>query len=959
MVSPHPSGTVTFLFTDIEGSTTIAEHHPDAWEELRDHHDRLLHETMQAHEGHVFQIVGDQFCVAFHTAEDAVSAAIEAQQALARHKWTPAPIKIRIGIHTGTARSTGIDDPSGGYRGYAALACVERIMSAAHGGQILLSNTTAEMVRNGLPAEVYLVDMQEHRLKGLLNPQHLWQVKAEGLQSKFSPLESLNSIPNNLPAQLTDFIGRQQAIAGVIAQLEGSRMVSLTGPGGTGKTRLSLQVGAEVMADFPDGVWLVELAPVSDTHLVPQALISAFGVQEQGGHSIREVLIDYVKSRRMLIILDNCEHLVQTCAELAAEMLRAGPRVKILATSREALHIPGEQVYPVPTMSFPAAEQVSSVEELGRYEAVRLFVDRAVAAQPGFKVEQQHIPALTTICQQLDGIPLAIELAAARSRALSIEALAERLEDRFRLLNRGDRTAVPRQQTLRALLDWSYDLLSEPERRLLERLSVFMGGWTLESAEGVTSGELIEKLDVLDLISSLVDKSLLSMKADGSRYEMLSTVRQYAFEKLTDAGQEPVYRQKHAEHFAALAQEAEPQLTQGDQVRWLTRLEADHENLRAALGWFLQSEDNEAALTLAGTLGRFWYVHSHYTEGREWLRRALADAPAKPSPGLAKAYQWAGTLARLQADFDHAEEYANRCVSACHETGDALVEANALLDLGYVSYGRSDFAQARKDFERSLAAFNELGDQHGSADSQKALGIVATLHEDYKEAQTLLQNALRLYQVEDDKWGMASTMLNIGVVARHRHDKGEARRAYEQSLALSRELQDKRGMAIALLDLGYEIFNEGDDTGARSRYEESRTLLREIGENQTLSVALLNSALVAYAQGDLAEARALYEESLNLLSQMGNKWGLAYALSGLASVHGAEGQEVAAAQLQGAVVSMLDALKARLDTPEQSAFDQTQAELKRSMGEDAYQRAFQGGRDLSQSEAVDLAIGDG
>ena len=516
-----PSGTVTYLFTDIEGSTKLAQEHPNKWESLRERHHAILQSAMDAHNGYVFQIIGDAFCAAFHTAKDGLNAALDAQRRLQTEAWGKTPLRVRMGLHTGAA-----EFHENGYRGYLTMARVQRVMSTAYGGQILLSNASAELIRGELPEGVTLRDMQENRLKGLLNPEHLWQVVVAYLPQDFPPLATLNSIPNNLPIQVTSFVGREKEIAEVKQLLSTARLLTLTGSGGTGKTRLSLQVTAEVLDTFKNGAWFVEIAPLSDSSLLSSTISSVLGVREEPGRPLIRTLMDWLSNRELLLILDNCEHLIEACAKFADEVLHSSRATHILATSREALGISGESTYRVPSLETPGPHEEIKIEQLEQFGAVRLFIDRATQSLSTFRVTNANAPAVAQICYQLDGIPLAIELAAARVKALSVEMIAERLDDRFRLLTGGSRTALPRQQTLRSMIDWSYSLLSESERILFERLSVFAGGWSLEAAEQICAGKNdISSHDIMDLLTRLIDKSLVIM--DGStgeaRYHLLET----------------------------------------------------------------------------------------------------------------------------------------------------------------------------------------------------------------------------------------------------------------------------------------------------------------------------------------------------------------------------------------------------------------------------------------------------
>src|SRR5918995_699529 len=528
-----PTGTVTFLFTDIEGSTKLAQEYPDQWESLRARHNAILQSAMDTYAGYVFQIVGDAYCVAFRFAHDALNAALHAQRQLQSEAWSPAPIHVRMGIHTGPAQLNPNSDQIK-YLGYGTLVLVQRIMSAGHGGQVLISGAAQELVQEALPADAELLDLGERRLKDLLRPEHLYQLYAPDLASTFPPLKTLDAYRNNLPVQLTSFIGREHEIAEIKQMLKIHHLITLTGPGGTGKTRLSLQIATELLDQYPHGVWFIELAPLTDPDLIPQTILSAIGINEQSGKPL-EVLRDYLHEKRSLLVLDNCEHIIEATAALANTLLSAAPNLKVLASSREALGIRGEASYPVPSLSLPDLAHLPVVEEFSQYEAVKLFIDRALLVAPHFSVDASSAPFIAQICHRLDGIPLAIELAAARVKMLSVDQISAGLDDRFRLLTGGARTLLPRQQTLRALIDWSYDLLSEQERLFLRRLSVFAGGRTLEAVEEVCAGaegDAIEPYEVLDLLSQLVNKSLVVVvehtRSGVTRYRMLETIRQYA-----------------------------------------------------------------------------------------------------------------------------------------------------------------------------------------------------------------------------------------------------------------------------------------------------------------------------------------------------------------------------------------------------------------------------------------------
>lgn len=640
-----PEGTVTFLFTDLEGSTTLLEAHPAAYRDAVRRHHNLLRGAVEAHGGVVFETVGDAVYAAFARPTDAVAAALAGQLALQTEAWPDSvAIRARMGLHTGEVERQGRH-----YFGAPLYRCA-RLTAAAHGGQVVLSEAAAALVREALPDETSLRDLGDHRLKDLSRPERIFELLHPRLAGDRRPLRTLDALPHNLPLQLTSFVGRERELADIAALVATQRLVTLTGPGGTGKTRLALQAAADTLEAYPDGVWLAELGALAEPTLVPAAVAAAVGVREEPGRPLLGTLTAALRPKCLLLMLDNCEHLLEGCARLADALLRACPRLTILATSREALGIAGETGWRVPSLALPDAAQPPPVAALTQYEAVRLFVDRALADDPAFRVTSHNASAVAEVCHRLDGIPLALELAAARLRVLPVEQLLARLEDRFRLLTGGSRTALPRQQTLRATVDWSYALLSDPEKTCFNRLAVFAGGFTLEAAEAVCAdAAAVEPAAVLDLLTHLIDKSLVSAGRlpDGTgRCRLLETLRHYARQTLAASGEAAAVHERHARHFLAYVEQAEPalrgpaQLDWLDWLDWLERLEREHDNLRAALDWFAEHGPAEDGLRLAAALGSrasFWVTRGYLAEGRQrlarrWLSGRRANCPVRAPP---------------------------------------------------------------------------------------------------------------------------------------------------------------------------------------------------------------------------------------------------------------------------------------------------------------------------------------
>lgn len=807
-----PDGTVTFLFTDVEGSTRLFERHADAYRAALLRHDAVLRTAVEGHSGHVFETVGDAFYAVFVRPADAVAAALKAQVDLAQEEWGElGTMQVRMGLNTGEVERRGRH-----YFGHTLYRCA-RIMATAYGGQVVLSSATSDLVRDALPDGASLRSLGTHRLKDLGEPEQIFQLVHPALRAEFPPLKSLSVLLNNLPTQVTSFVGREREKADVLALLSRSRLLTLTGMGGTGKTRLSLEVAAEALDGYPDGVWSVDLAPLADPALVPQAIASVLGVREQPGRPLSATLEDHLRPKRLLMLLDNCEHLIEACGRMADAILRTCPHVRILATSRQPLGIAGETTWRVPALSLPDPAADATAAAVVAAEAVRLFVDRARASDPGFRLTDENARAVCDICQRVDGIPLALELAAARIRALSPADIASRLEQRFAILTGGSRAALPRQRTLRALVDWSYELLDPDERTLFDRLSVFAGGWDLEATEAVCSGDPLERFAILDLLSQLVDKSLVIAEAGpgGSMgYRMLETLREYGRERLALADEAGAVRRRHAEFFVALAERAERELTGARQVEWLQRLERAHDDLRTALKWAIDGTEAAIGWRLGGALYRFWSRRGYFSEGRTRLEAVLSMAPSTMT----------------------AEEQGAR--------------AKALHGAATLAVQQGDHATARTLFEQSLAIKRELGDRSGMAATLNNLGVVARYQGDHASGRALHEESLALYRELGDKWAIANVLNNLGTVARDVDDLDAARRQLEESLALRRELADLWGIANTLENLGHIALDQGDHAMARSRYIESLTIAQQLGEKRAMAFLLEDFGALAAAEGN-------------------------------------------------------------------------------------------------------------
>jgi predicted ATPase/class 3 adenylate cyclase/Tfp pilus assembly protein PilF len=774
-----PSGTVTLLFTDIEGSTALAERAGERWPGLLAAHNRILREAFAAHEGIELGTEGDAFFVAFTSAGSAAAAAADVQRALAAHAWPEAEaVRVRIGLHTG--------EPTPTPDGFVGLDMhrAARVAAAAHGAQVLLSQATRDLLPEALDGLTFR-DLGDHRLKDLSGPQRLHQLCIEGLAAEFPPPRTIEGRATNLPAQPTPLVGRDAELAAVRELLleEGTRMLTLTGPGGTGKTRLALQAAADSVDEFPDGVYGVLLAPISDPDLVPLELARALGVEESPSLSLTEALKADLGGRRVLILFDNFEQ-VGAAAELLADLLAACDRLKMLVTSREPLRIAAERQYPVPP--------------LAKAEAVMLFVERARALRPDFMLTEETVPVVAEISERLDGLPLAIELAAAWVKVLPPAALLQRLENRLELPAARGRDVPARQSTLREAIAWSYDLLDEEERRLHARLSVFMGGFGFQAAERVAgAGEL----DVLEGIASLVDRSLLrhAEEAGGeARFSMLETIREFAREQLAQAGEEEQLLNRHALEFARFAEEADAGLRGDDQLVWFERLEAEHDNLRGALDTSLAAGNAETALRLGGALGWFWYAHGHALEGCTRLTELLARTEAAPEELRARPMYALGVLLDQRGEPERAAELVEASLIVFREQGDRERVGAALNSLGAIKRVLGDFNTARSLLEEGLAVRRELGDQARMASSLSNLGIVAFEQGDLDDAEARFVEALDLDRTHGNEWGAGAALDNLSAVAIERGDYERARELNREMLVSAQRVGDQELIAFGL-----------------------------------------------------------------------------------------------------------------------------------------------------------------
>jgi predicted ATPase/class 3 adenylate cyclase len=910
-MSNLPTGTVTFLFTDIEGSTPLAQQYPEAMPTLLARHHAILRQAIEARSGHVFRIVGDAFCAAFHTASDALHAALDAQRGLQHEGWEPAPVKVRMGIHAGAAQAGVSEERADGYVGYLTLTRAQRIMSTAHGGQVLLSNSTAELLRDQLPAGVALRDMGEHRLKGLANLERLWQIVTPDLLAEFPPLQSLNAIPNNLPVQLTSFVGREKERAEVAALLEAGRLVTLTGPGGTGKTRLSQEAGAQELANFPQGVWLIELAPLADPAQIIPAMAQVFGLQELPFNPLANLVMDYLRDKKLLLILDNCEHLIEACARLADDLLHECVGLRILASSREALGIAGETAYRIPS--------------LADSESTQLFVDRACAANAKFNLTDSNAPAIAQICRRLDGIPLAIELAAARVRLLSPEQIASRLDDRFRLLIGGSRTALPRQQTLRALIDWSYDLLSDEEKRLLQFASVFVGGWTLDALEAVA-----EDPNTLEHLEQLVNKSLVVTEERESemRYFMLETIRQYAREKLFEAKQSPAARDRHFVYFNELSETLWDVYRSADILPLVNSSNDEFENFRAALEWGLEKHVEEAARLAANfclILGWTGKPAEGVVIAQSAIERAKALPPAAGGSAdmyrqklIARAFFAQSSAGIGMGNIPLAMQASKEAIDISRATGDKQLLGYSLLDY--------------------FTATTFINAPEGEAAAQEGLDIFT--HE--------VNDSFRL--------GMA--YLCMATIAARKGDEVDKQKYFAKLKEMTHEAPDSFQAGMFFFGMGMNESAHGNYEAAKQILEDGRNIFKRIRNTGFQRIMQSELGHIARHTGDLDEAKAIYQETIRGWQDSGNRSAMAHQLECFGFLAIADEEPRRATKFLGAAEALREKAHSPKTEQEQNEYDQSVAQLRSMLPEAEFKSLWTEGRAMTMEQAIAEAMSE-
>ncbi len=923
MKSPPDPGILTFLFSDLENSTPLWEQFPAAMRQAAAQHDELLQNAIENHGGQVVKTTGDGFHAVFDRPADGIAAALEAQQAMHAEAWPAAtgPLKVRIGLHSGESQAR-----AGDFYGLE-VNLAARVMGLGHGGQVLVTRATAELVKKHLPADCTLSDLGKQRLKGISAPEQIFQLCHPDLPSNFPALQSLSAFKHNLPRQFSSFIGREKEIARVESLLKNTPLLTLVGPGGTGKTRLMLQAAEEAIENYPNGVWLVELAELTDPEQIPERVASALNVQEQPDRKMLDTLTEYLRRKDLLLLVDNVEHLVSPAAAFSEHLLARCPGLTIMTTGREALFISGERTLQIPSLALPEKEQ--TLEEVAGSESVQLFLARARSARPDFRLTEQNADALREVVRRLDGIPLALELAAARLRMLTIEQIHERLDDRFRLLTGGSRTALPRQQTLQALIDWSWNLLDESEKVLLRRLSVFSGGWTIESAQSITGFEPLDEFAVFDMLEQLIHKSLVVVEYPSggqARYRLLESIRQYAQEKLFDSGEGPILRDRHADFFAAFALEAEHHMRRSTMLAWVERIVQELDNFRTVLAWTLE-ERPDLALRLSAALLSEWPNWIHVSEAFAWLDSATRATRGSPDQPVSQA---------------KARDFIKALI------GMALMQA---------MLGRVPAALQTHDEAISLAeAHGELR-LHAQAVAQKTSTMTQHWLAITPAWIQSVEDELALCREHRFEWEQASIhFVLFGYLVRQGAFEA-ATPHFEKLQALTHKNRNPRSLAMLYLVQARAAYFRNELDATERLYRQAAEAFEAINDQRLALLCKSDLSHVLRRSGNLEAALPIYRESILEWQEKGSPIAVAHQLECFAFMAISAAAYERAARLLGAARETRAGLNAASTNPvEMAELEQAHATLEESLGETGLDSLMGEGRQMDLDDAVLLAL---
>lgn len=949
-----PTGYVTFLFTDIEGSTKLAQNYASEYNDLLSKHNTILQETFELNSGYVFKKIGDAFCAAFPNAESAAKAAIDTQLKLASEFSGDIELKVRMGIHSGEAEFVDND-----YIGYVSLSRVNRIMSAAQGGQILISQIVQDSLKDNHTLNLSFKDFGKRRLKDIIIPEHIYQIISEGLLTDFAPLKSLDARQNNLPSSLSKFVGRRKEIEEIKKLFSNLRLITLTGMGGTGKTRLAIQLVSEMIDEFENGVWIIEFSPITDPDLIVKEISKILNLKEEPERDDLEVLKEYLKDKNILLIFDNCEHLLERCAVITETLLSFCPKLKIISTSREPFNIQGEIIYKIPPLSMPEKIRNKSFEELSDYESVKLFLERANSVNANFLLTHYNIYDVAELCKKLDGIPLAIELAAKRINVLPVDKILSRLDDRFKLLTGGSATALPRQKTLKALIDWSYDLLNQNEQLLLQRLSVFMGGWNLEAAEEICSDDNIDQYEVLDLVNSLHDKSLITFnECDGvGRYGMLESIKFYAQEKLTDRDD---LMRKHFEYFLNITSVVKQKEKGMDQLQWLELVDEELDNVRKDIQWASENSSEDAYRIVINVFD-FWQNKGYLKEGFASLMKVKNSIEI---PDIKLKADLLFRIARICYElgkFEELEEYSTEALELYREINDKEGILKALNTLGLKFYTEMDYDGAIKLNEEALALSIEINSKEGKANSLYNLSFPVSNHGDFARSISLKEEALKLAKEIRNEHLTAHILLSLSIShSRKIIDTKKASLYSEESLNLSRKLNDQYLISVNLVNLADLKLHFED-----KNYEEAEYLLldaykisKDCGYIMNISPIRNNLGGLYLETDQVIKAKVIYQEYMNERSIPGSEFFLNDVISGFSRVYLKDRKYEKALLLYGYIDTISHTLKKKSTKDSAELTNEEKSFLKKELGEVRYEQLWSESQSLKIEDAVEICLKD-
>jgi predicted ATPase/class 3 adenylate cyclase len=989
-----PVGTVSFLFTDIEGSTSLLQEIGTAFRDTLERHNEIVRGAVLDHRGHVVTNEGDGFFAVFQSAVDAVTCAVAIHRLLSAEQWAgPRPVRVRVGVHTGEARPGGAD-----YVGIDVHRAA-RIGACGHGGQTVVSEVTARLTEHSLPPGSHFEDLGTHRLKDLAHEEHLYQLTVDDLPSEFPAIRTMSTVKGNLPHNPLVFIGRRRERDQLASALATSRLVTLTGPGGVGKTSLALNVAGDLFNSFPDGIWLIEVSRLADETLLAASIARQLHITEALDQALLDTLTSRLSRAKTLLILDGCEHLIEAVAKLTDHLLHWTTELQVLVTSREWLSIRGEHLVQLEPLAVPGPG-ARNVEDIGAHDAVTLFVTRANLVQPALELDMENAHLIAEICRRLDGIPLAIELAAARLKVLSVAQLVERLDRQFALLASMSRDTPPHQQTLETTLDWSYDFLTDPEKTLFTRLSVFSGGFTLDAVEAVCSGGPVVTEHVLDLLGRLVETSLvMTADRDMVRYRLLEPISHYARMRLVDREDIGELQERHARFYAEIAETADRHLLDAEQTTWIDRVDRERYNLRTAIQWFYDNGLTEETLRLAGALRWFWVIRREVSEGSEWLERALAMRSEASQEVVARVLSGAGLLALMRLEFDRSEVALLEARGIYEELGDAKGAARQDYHLANIPWLRDDLETAIRRSAEAEASTHASGDRWGEGWTLAVRGTIARCSGDLATAEHYLERSHRVLTALGGTLDIGWSLLRLGALAR---DQGEYRLAAER-YSSGRELLAKAGDALGLAHadagLGALAWLAGEHERALALYRgvlegfslseeaannlfELKTMIQGnpstetlmqivemnrdrarlveglVGAKAALAEYLYHMGKTAHRNDETARAGVALVESLRLCVEADDLRGAAIAIAALAVITAAEGGPERAARLFGLASHIAESDRlVDWPPPDEPGYDEWRQSTKSSLGAARFEEEAALGASYALADAVDLAVG--